>query len=214
MENKILVDSREDQKILLKLTKLGIPYEVVTLPVGDYAIGELLFERKTISDFVNSMKGHLQEQICNALENQDTIKHFIIILIGDFEELFWKHINANQFAYFGMLASITAKYKLSIIHFKRESQFLQYLKSCLNKINGEIDFTKIKKLEFKDNTPLSMLCALPNFSITKAQMILEKYDIKFSLINKTTQQKSLIEELKEFKGIGNKIIDNLREYFL
>ena len=213
MENKILVDSREDQKILLLLQKENIPYEVVTLPCGDYCIGEILYERKTIGDFINSMKGHLQEQIKTALDNSEVIKHFIIVLVGDFEELFWKHIHTNQSSYFGMLSSITMKYKVSILHFKRESQFIIYLKYCLEKKDGEIDFTKIKKLDFKDNTELSLLCALPNISITKAQKILENYKVKLILTDKENNGK-VIEDLKNIKGIGNGIISNLKQYFI
>lgn len=214
-ENKILVDSREDQKILLLLQKENIPYKVVTLPIGDYCISDVVFERKTIVDFINSMKGHLQEQINNALENSNLIKHFIIILIGDFEELFWKHIIINQNSFYGMLSSITMKYKFSIIHFKKEIQFIHYLKYCLEKSNNNttINFIKVKKLEFKDNTELSLLCALPNISITKAQKILEKFKIKLILTDKENNGK-IIEELKELDGIGNKIIEKIRPYFL
>ena len=212
-QNKLLVDSREDQKILLLLQKENIPYEVVALDCGDYAIADTLFERKTITDFVNSMKGHLQEQIKNALENSEIIKHFVIILIGDYEELYWSHIRLNQNQFYGMLGSITSKYKVSIIHFKRESQFILYLKKCLEHFNGSIDFTKIKKLDFKDNTELSLLCALPSISITKAQKILEQYNIKLILTDKENNGK-VVEDLKNIKGIGNGIIENLREYFI
>ena len=211
MENKILVDSREDQKILLLLQKENIPYEVKALDVFDYVIGEVGIERKTISDFVSSSYGHLQEQIINALNNN--IKQIIVALIGDYDDLFWLRVKTNQEGFYGMLASLTMKYKVSIIHFKRETQFVTYLRKCLEKKDGEIDFTKIKKLDFKDNTELSLLCALPSISITKAQKILEKYKIKLILTDKENNGK-VIDELKELDGIGNKIIQNLKPYFI
>ena len=213
MENKILVDSREDQKILLLLQKENIPYEVKALDIFDYVIGNVGIERKTVSDFVSSSYGHLQEQIINALNNKEHINQIIVALIGDYDDLFWLRIKTNQDGFYGMLASLTMKYKVSIIHFKRETQFIQYLKKCLEKKDGEIDFTKIKKLDFKDNTELSLLCALPNISITKAQKILETYKIKLILIDKENNGKT-VEDLKDIKGFGNKIIENLKEYFI
>ena len=211
-QNKILVDSREDQKILLLLQKSLIPYEVVTLPIGDYAIGDVLIERKTVSDFVGSSYGHLQEQVKNMLDNQDQVKQIIIALIGDYDDLFWQRVKVNQNGFYGMLASLTMKYKVSIIHFKRETQFILYLQKCLEKKEGSIDFLKIKKLDFKDNTNLSILCALPNISITKAQKILEKHKIKIVLEDKEGNKLD-VATLKEIDGIGKKILENLSEYF-
>jgi len=216
--NKILVDSREDQKILQLLQKENIPYEVVALPVGDYAIGEVVIERKTVSDFVGSSYGHLQEQTKNMIDNNTEIKQVIIALIGDYDDLFWQRVKVNQNGFYGMLASLTMKYKVSIIHFKRETQFVNYLAKCLEKKDGVIDFTKIKKLDFKDNTELSLLCALPNISITKANKILENHTIKLVLIDKVTGKliqgkEKMIIRFKKIDGIGKKICDKLMEYF-
>jgi len=213
MEDKILVDSREDQKILLLLQKENIPYEVKTLDIFDYVIGDVGIERKTISDFVSSSYGHLQEQIINALNNKEHIRQIVVALIGAYDDLFWLRVKTNQEGFYGMLASLTMKYKVSIIHFKRETQFITYLRKCLEKKDGEINFTKIKKLDFKDNTELSLLCALPNISVIKAQKILEKYNIKLILTDKENNGK-VVEHLKELDGFGNKIIQNLKPYFL
>ena len=79
--------------------------------------------------------------------------------------------------------------------------------------NNQIDVTKLKRLESKDNTELSLLCALPSISITKAQKILENYKIKLILTDKENNGK-MVEELKNIKGFGNKIIENLKEYFI
>lgn len=212
-ENRILVDVHEDQKIIKLLEKENIPHTVQHLTVGDYIFSDVCIERKSVSDFASSSFGHLQEQIMNMQLNQDQIKHIIIVLIGDYDDLFWMRMKVNEASFLGMLSSITMKYKVSLIHFKRPIQFVRYLGSCLNKIDGCIDITKLKRLESKDNTELSLLCALPNISITKARKILEKYQIKMVLQDKAGNKKE-VEELKEIDGIGNKIIANLKNHII
>ena len=221
MENKILIDVHEDQKIVDLLIKENIPHEVKHLEIGDYWLSnELIIERKSIQDFVGSSYGHLQEQIKNMLENKEQFKQTLIVLIGSYDDLFWMRYKVNEASYIGMLSSITMKYKVSILHFKKPQQFIKYLASCLSKLesNNIIDVTKLKRLQSKDNTPLSLLCALPNISQTKAKQILEKYDIKLTLINKENSvsivnKNEFNEKMKEIDGVGKKIIENISNYF-
>ena len=211
MVQQLIIDSREDEKIIKLIQKAEIPYVVQKLECGDYSLGNIIFERKTIGDFYNSTtSGHLSKQLFNAKSNN--FDYFIIILIGDYEDLYWGGTHANQNVFYGMLASIISKYKFSILHFKRDSQFVNFLSRCIDKLDGEIDFTKIKRLSNKDNVELSILCALPNISRERAERILEKYDIKLSLTQKNGEV-ALVDDLIEIDGIGNKIIENIKNYF-
>lgn len=216
-ENKILVDIHEDQKIIKLLEENNIPHEVKHLEMCDYIIGNFGIERKSITDFSSSSFGHLQEQVMNMLNNKEQFSQVAIVLIGDYDDMYWLRMKTSQASFLGMLSSLTMKYKVSIIHFKRNSQFIHYLKLCLEKLEGSIDFTKLKRLESKDNTELSILCALPSISQMKAKQILEKYDIKLSFIDKETKQEVIeeqfIDKLKEFDKIGNKIANNMKRYF-
>ena len=54
----ILADHREQQSRVIEALeqRTGQPVEITTLAVGDYRIGELIFERKTLRDFAVSIK--------------------------------------------------------------------------------------------------------------------------------------------------------------
>lgn len=217
---EILVDDREDNKIVQLLIKEQVPHKIERLNCFDYIIGDALaIEYKAINDFISSSYGHLQEQIANMKQNSPQVKQILIVICGDYDDTFWMRYRINEASYIGMLSSVIMKHKVNIIHFKRPQQFVRFLASCLNKLdnNNQIDTIKLKRLESKDNTELSLLCALPSISQTKAQKILEKYNIKLSLIDKNTQQEVNKEQfsskLKEFNGIGNKIVENLIKYF-
>jgi len=219
-ENKIIVDDREDNKIIQLLIKEQIPYKVERLNCFDYILGdEIGIEYKNVQDFISSSYGHLQEQIVNMKQNAPLVKQILIVLCGEYDDLYWMRYKINESGYIGMLSSLTMKYKVSLIHFKRPQQFVRYLASCLSKLetNNQIDVTKIKRIESKDNTELSLLCALPSISQTKARKILEKYNIKFALIDKVTKEKireeNFVNKIKEIDKIGNKIADNLKQYF-
>lgn len=219
MEHKIKVDVHEDEKIKTMLIQENIPHEVVSLPVGDYHIGSVCIERKSIVDFLGSSHGHLQEQVANMLLNTDQISQVIIALIGDYEDTFWLHMRTNENSFYGMLSSLTMKYKVSIVHFKRPRQFVKYLKYCLEKIDGSIDVTKIKRLASKDNTNLSLVCSLPNMSQLKANRLLEKYNIKLVLQSKINndwiqnKDEKFIDNLLEIQGIGKKGAEEIAKYF-
>ena len=213
---EIIIDDREDNKLIQMIEKENIKYKVQRLDCFDYIIGdELAIEYKSINDFIGSSYGHLQEQIKNMLENLHLVKRILIVICGNYDDLFWMKYRINEASYIGMLSSITIKYKVSILHFKRPQQFVKYLASCLSKLesNNEIDTTKLKRLESKDNTELSLLCALPSISITKAQKILQNYNIKLILTDKENNGKT-VEELKNIDGIGKGIVKNLKNYFI
>ena len=60
MSTKIIVDSREPQKIKYSLKVLKIPHVIEKLPLGDYGIKEsdqlkCIIERKTVNDLLNSV---------------------------------------------------------------------------------------------------------------------------------------------------------------
>lgn len=221
IENKILVDIHEDQKIIKLLQENNIPHEVKHLPIGDYWISDkLIIERKSINDMVSSSYGHLQEQIKNMILNEEHFKKIVVAIVGAYDDLFWMHFKVNENSYFGMLASLSTNYdsKVEQIHFKRPLQFVKYLKFCLNNINENnvVDFTKIKRLDFKDNTELSLLCALPSISQMKAQKILEKFKVKMVLCDKEKGDKLEAEfiknELMKIDGIGKGIYKKMSEY--
>ena len=87
----IIMDSNEAVSapyIKRKLEELGIRVEVKRLPVGDYLIGTMCVERKSIQDFINSIMGRHSrywEQLYNMMTNFD---RRVVYLVG----LYPRHI--------------------------------------------------------------------------------------------------------------------------
>ena len=62
--NPIYVDTREKSSVPDILKEMEIPTESKTLTVGDYIIGDICVEYKSIQDYCNSLlSGHLHKQL-------------------------------------------------------------------------------------------------------------------------------------------------------
>ena len=60
----IVVDHREPNDIVARLEELGMPVQVKQIYPGDYIVGEVAVERKTVSDFFSSLiRKRLFEQV-------------------------------------------------------------------------------------------------------------------------------------------------------
>jgi len=77
----ILIDSREPEDLVFRVQQIGVPIDVVTLDAGDYVVGNVLIERKTIDDFYVSLRsGRLFEQLYKM---KTSGQKGILCIIGD-----------------------------------------------------------------------------------------------------------------------------------
>ena len=66
----IVIDTREKSDLPNFLQKLGCETREETLAVGDYIIGDVCVEHKSIADYANSlMSGHLHKQLYPIILN-------------------------------------------------------------------------------------------------------------------------------------------------
>jgi len=67
----IFIDHRENKSGVPRLLKkMNVPITVTELEVGDYIVGEIAVERKTIGDYLGSKtSGHLDDQLYNLSTN-------------------------------------------------------------------------------------------------------------------------------------------------
>lgn len=123
-----IVDSREKfaTSHSKKLRKLGCKVTLEALPAGDYKTKNCLFERKTVADFTQSIRGDYgrtggrmfdqsKKMIDCALE-EDLIP--FIIIVGDFEEHKEKikeYGKLNVHAIFGAIASVIVRYDINVV---------------------------------------------------------------------------------------------------
>ena len=81
----LIIDSNEPQDIPEKLRELGVDFEVRKIAPGDYVLGPVGLERKTLSDFFSSLvKKRLFEQVQRL---RDAYPQPLLILEGDLAEI-------------------------------------------------------------------------------------------------------------------------------
>src|SRR5207249_6600404 len=81
----LVVDSNEPEDIPERLRELGVEIEVRKIAPGDYVLGPVRIERKTLYDFSNSMvRKRLFEQVQRL---RDAYPQPLVILEGDLAEI-------------------------------------------------------------------------------------------------------------------------------
>lgn len=81
----LIVDANEPEDIPEKLRGLGVEFEVKKIAPGDYVLGPIGIERKSLSDFFSSLvKKRLFEQVQRL---RDAYPQPLVILEGDLTEI-------------------------------------------------------------------------------------------------------------------------------
>jgi len=81
----LVVDSNEPEDIPARLRELGVEIEIRKIAPGDYVLGPVGIERKTLYDFFNSMvRKRLFEQVRRL---RDAYPQPLVILEGDLAEI-------------------------------------------------------------------------------------------------------------------------------
>ena len=81
----LIVDANEPEDIQEKLRALGVDFEVKKIAPGDYVLGPVGIERKSLSDFFSSLvKKRLFEQVQRL---RDAYPQPLVILEGDLAEI-------------------------------------------------------------------------------------------------------------------------------
>ncbi|MDP3027771.1 MAG: ERCC4 domain-containing protein, partial [Nanoarchaeota archaeon] len=106
---RIIADIHEkDSLILAELTEKQnnkeIELIIQSLKIGDYLIGNIIIERKTISDFISSM---INKRLIEQLKQMQEYKQQLLIIEGDLEE--FEDFN-NPNALRGFILSIITNY--------------------------------------------------------------------------------------------------------
>ncbi len=209
----IIVDSREPTRINEKLSKKKVDVKRDYLDIGDYLLnGSVCIERKTIRDFIASIKdGRLWTQLSN-LQQYD---HAVIALIGTSKEK-WESFYKGRSkwvdkSWIGTLATITCRFNVNIIPFDDESEFINYLISIEQKLSSNKTSSRpsplVKKPTNDQERRENCLCAIPGVSIKKAQTLLTHYGTVGKIAS------AGVNSLQHVDGIGKKLAKNIYQIF-
>ena len=189
----IIVDDRE-RMIARILHEKGQEIKVMRLDIGDFLIGDVCIERKTIRDFVNSIiDNRLFIQIKNMKE---CCERQILIVEG--EEDIYSQRNVHPNAIRGAIASIALDFNISMVETKNPEETANMLISIEKRISKEK-----KEIELHKRKPIStqgeqlyIVSSLPSIGTQLAKNLLKKFGNIKSIFNASEK------ELMKVEGIG------------
>ena len=222
---KVLIDNREMTMIRL-LKKICEP-DVVKLPLGDLLIagdkGALVAERKTVPDFVGSIRSNrLWTQLLGLTKADEIlgfeVKRRLLVIHGGF----WEYsnvssINEQRFwsTTLGALLATTFVYGSPCMVCENNYAFEVFLRILLQREQkGKNDRLpearwlrkSVSSLPTKDKRRY-VLDAIPEIGEARAKSLLESYGTIFNIANSSKS------ELMKVPGIGAKRAEQIYEVF-
>ena len=195
---KVVIDYRERNSLVIsELVSLGMETEIKELKVADYLLKGVAIERKTVSDFINSM---ISRRLLRQLEELSQYPERLLIIEGideqelytDLEEGVGMHPNSVR----GFLLSILLRYKTPIIFTKNYKDTAKFLAVLARRKPKELPLN-VKKKSLNSKEQLQFIIeAFPGIGPKTARKLLKKFKTIKDIIN------TPLEELK--KEIGKK----------
>ena len=208
-KQKIIIDHQEKNSLLIsELIDLGFEIEFTRLKVADYIVKGVAIERKTISDFIGSIKN---KRLLRQLEELQQYEKKLLIIEGiyeqelytDSQEIEGMHANAIR----GFLLSVLLSFKVPILFTKDYQDTAKFMDVLSRKKNTrDVGLNVSKKTLNNDERSQFILEGFPGIGPKTAKKLLKEFgDIK-KIMNASE------EELKEILGkktlVFMKIIEN------
>jgi len=197
---QIQADIHEKNSLVISyLSHIGIDSELKKLPVADFIINSIAIERKTVSDFLNSM---ISKRLIRQLEELKQFKkHFLIIEGIDEHELYNDSedgINGNAIRSF--LLSIILRYEVPIIFSKDYKDTAKFLKVLvLKKPIAHQSLREVTKKAKNTKEQLEIILeGFPNIGPATAKKLLTEFgNLKNILTASDKQLEQLIGKKSE-----------------
>ena len=214
---KIIVDYREDKKIIKDLYKQKIDVEIKSLIYADFVmqvkdinenIKDLAIERKTIGDFLNSIiDKRILTQLIALKENFP-----LQLLIIEGEENIYSIRNFHPNSIRGMLSSIAIDFQIPTIftkNYRDTAAYLSLIAKRLEKPRKNISLVgKRKPLTLKEQQEY-IIESMPGIGSNLARALLTKFKSVKNIINAKEDKLKKVEKIGEKKSkILREIIDS------
>lgn len=204
---KVIIDYREKNSLIpSELKSLGLETELRELKVADYIIQGVAIERKTVSDFISSMKNR---RLLKQLEELQQYQDKLLIVEGideqdlytDSGEIMGMHPNSVR----GFLLSILLKYKVPIIFTKNYQDTAKFLSVLSRKKPREIPLNVNKKNLSKKERVQFIIEGFPGIGPKTAIKLLKKFRTVKNIVNAPES------ELREVIGKKSEIVKKIIE---
>jgi Fanconi anemia group M protein len=206
---RIIIDYREKNSLIpSELTSLGLEIELKDLKVADYLVKGVAIERKTVSDFISSMKNR---RLLKQLEELQQYQDKLLIVEGideqelytDSEERIGMHPNSVR----GFLLSILLKYKVPIVFTKNYQDTSKFLFVLSRKKPREIPLNVSKKNLNKKERVQFIIESFPGIGPKTAKKLLKEFRTIKNITNASE------ESLKEVIGKKAEVFKLLNEKY-
>jgi ERCC4-type nuclease len=206
---RIFVDYRERNKQLIDILRNNktISLETRKLEAGDFLIEDrLLIERKTLKDFIESIKDGRIFRQAGRLSNSGKIN--LIICEGISRDI--ENINIKREAVQGILLCLSLKYRIPIMRTRSPQETVRMMISASRQILNHglkrISYqyrSQPCKISNKEKRQLFILQGLPGIGPVKAKLLLEKFRSLYAIFTASPS------ELLRTKGIGNFLAEKI-----
>ena len=214
----MMIDSREDSvlsELVIQYSMLSnIGAEKVFLEVGDYIIGDVCIEAKSVEDFLQSVRN---KRMFNQISNmEDSYVRNYIIIYGNLSDAgsYLNHVRNSynnrgwriklQKMFIGALSSIALNTKTTPIWVADVESAAHFIVACEHHCDKEIDLQKmLPKKTRTDDVRLDILCTIQGVTVEKARILLEEFG---SLLEIATCE---IKDIMKVKGIGKVTATNI-----
>jgi len=205
---KITIDYREKNSLLpSELKYLGFEIEFKELKVADYLVKNVAIERKTVSDFINSM---INKHLLRQLEELQQYENKLLIIEGIEEQEIYSddkqegvHANAIR----GFLLSILLKHKIPLLFTKDYKDTAKFIERIARKKENEPSLNATKKSRNKKEQMQFILEGFPGIGPKTAKKLLKEFR-SLENIFKTSKK-----ELKNSIGKKSDIFNLIKEEY-
>ncbi len=186
---KIIIDYREKNSLVAsELVKLGFEIEFKELKVADYLVRDVAIERKTVSDFINSM---INRRLISQLEELKQYENKLLIIEGiDEQELYNEdnHLGVNPNSIRGFLLSILLKHKIPIVYTKDSEDTAKFIAVLSRRKEKELPLNITKKSLNKKEQLQFIVESFPGIGPATAKKLLKEFKTIQNIINATEEE--------------------------
>ncbi len=198
---QITIDDRERNPVILKSLREAenTNVKIERLKTGDYLLNNLVVERKTFTDFVQSIKdGRLFKQSIHLLSMDF---HSMIIIEGTSRDVY--RTKMKREAIQGALITLELIFKIPVLKSVSPEETAKIMLYAANQVyRHERQFRlnykhkKIRKYNRKHNKQIQILLGIPLIGPVKAEKLLKE----FGSVSKIF--KAFPDQLEKVEGIG------------
>jgi len=206
----VIVDSHEKRsKVVNKLAE-KCEIEITTLPVGDYVISDVVIERKSVFDFVQSIiDGRLWDQV-HRLAQSDGRK--LIVVEGSLAMPLKYHERIKPSMILGAVASVVCDWNIPVVVLPSVNWTAEFLyRIHENRYKDKSSLAPALRLKRKTTDPNDELRrvveALPGIGANTADALLSEFKTLRNLFNANRV------DLMRVDGIGSKRAIQLERLF-